>query len=332
MQRKLAKLFANKLLLIEREAAYLKKIAEKAERLLLQKEYDVVFSPGSLPITYLKSNKPIVFFTDATYDCLMGLYPQGQQLSKRSIVQGNQAEGRAIKNADLIFYTSEWARKSAIKTYGGEAAKILQVPVGANMVHAKTEAEIKELINKRRKKKEKNFLFIGVDWHRKGARKAIETVAELNKKGLKAMIYLVGCRVPPNESLPGFVKHYPFISKASAEGLRVLNKLFEQADFFILPTIADCTPVVFAEAASYGLPVITTNVGGCPSMVVDGQTGFCIKEENFVQEATEKILELCGADDAYELLGINAYQRYKNELNWDVIGKKTMNAIQHLMA
>ncbi len=328
IRRKLAKLFANRLLLIERETSYLKKLAEKADRMLSQNEYDIIFSPGSLSITYLKSDKPIVFFTDATYECYMSLYLQNQKLSKRSIVQGNLAEGTAIKNASLIFYTSDWARQSAIKKYEGDGKKILHSTVGANMVHGKSDTEIEGLINERRQKKEKAFLFIGVDWHRKGARKAIETVARLNEKGIKSTLSLVGCKIPPDESLPAFVKHYPFISKATKEGRDFLNKLFEEADFFILPTTADCTPVVFSEAASYGIPVITTDVGGCKSMVIDNETGFCIKEEEFVAAATSKIMQLCENEKAYARIGLNAYKHYQKELNWDVIGEKTISAMR----
>lgn len=332
IRRKLAKLFANRLLLIERETSYLKKLAEKAGRMLSQNEYDIIFSPGSLSITYLKTDKPIVFFTDATYEGYRSLYLQNQKLSKKSIVQGNLAEGTAIKNASLIFYTSDWARQSAIKKYGGDGKKILHSTVGANMVHGKSDTEIEGLINKRWQKKEKTFLFIGVDWYRKGARKAIETVASLNEKGIKSTLLLVGCKIPPDENLPAFVKHYPFISKATKEGQDFLNKLFEETDFFILPTTADCTPVVFAEAASYGIPVITTDVGGCTSMVLDDETGFCIKEEKFVAEATSRIIELCGDEKAYERIGLNAYKHYQKELNWDVIGAKTISAMRQLIA
>ena len=332
IRRKLAKLFANRLLLIERETSYLKKLAEKAGRMLSQTEYDIVFSPGSLSITYLKSDKPIVFFTDATYEGYRSLYLQNQKLCKRSIVQGNLAEGRAIKNASLIFYTSDWARQSAIKKYGGDGKKILHATVGANLVHGKSDTEIEELINERRQKKEKTFLFIGVDWYRKGARKAIETVTSLKERGIQSTLLLVGCKIPPGESLPAFVKHYPFISKATKQGRDFLNKLFEETDFFILPTTADCTPVVFAEAASYGIPVITTDVGGCTSMVLDKETGFCIKEDQFVAEATRRIIELCGDEKAYGRMGLNAYKHYQKKLNWNVIGEKTISAMRPLIA
>jgi glycosyltransferase involved in cell wall biosynthesis len=331
VKRKLTKLFSNKLFLIEREPSYLKKIAAKARQKLSQTDYDIIFSPGSLSISYLKSDKPIVFYTDATFDCLMNLYLQGEQPSKRSVVQGNKAEAAAIKNASLVFYTSGWAIESAVKKYHADSNKVLQSTFGANMCGNKTEVEIRQMITMRKQKKEKHFLFIGVDWHRKGAGKAIDTVANLIENGMKATISLVGCNVPKDVALPEFVTYYPFISKADKNGLVLLNNLFEDACFFILPTIADCTPIVFSEAASYGVPVITTDVGGCKSVIVDNETGFCIKEENFIEEASKKIQELCNCENAYESMSLNAYNYYQKELNWDVITTRTLDAMKRLL-
>jgi glycosyltransferase involved in cell wall biosynthesis len=331
IKRKLIKVLANRLLLIERETSYLKKIAQKAKHELSCVNYDIIFCPGSLPATYLDSDKPIVIFTDATYDCLMRLYLPSQHLSTRSILKGNQAEAAAIQKASLLIYPSEWAIDSALKKYQADPQKVLQIGFGANISCQKPAIEIKKMITRRKLKQVKNFLFIGVDWHRKGAKKAIETIAHLNEKGLKATITLVGCKIPNGVHLPDFVVHYPFISKSDQTNMDQLNTLFENADFFILPTRADCSPIVFSEAASYALPVITTEVGGCTSVIIDNQTGFCIKEENFVEEASKTIIELCNSENAYETISLNAYNHYLKELNWDVIGEKLVKAMQRLV-
>ena len=110
-----------------------------------------------------------------------------------------------------------------------------------------------------------------------------------------------------------------------------LRQLFEQADFFLLPTKADCTPVVFSEAASYGLPVITTNVGGCQSVIMDGYTGFCCSVNNFVKEAVYKIIPLCYNRPGYQLFCERSFKHYKNELSWDVVGKKLTAAFEEVL-
>ena len=57
---------------------------------------------------------------------------------------------------------------------------------------------------------------------------------------------------------------------------RALRDLYEQADIFVLPTLADCFSLASLEAMATGLPVIASNVGGIPEIVADGRSGFTI--------------------------------------------------------
>lgn len=331
LKRKLNRIFFNKIVLIDREPAYLKTLARKANQLLLNKEYDLVFSPGTLPITYLQTNKPIVFMTDATYNDLMNLYMKGEPLSKQTIENGNKAEAIALQKASLAFFTSEWAMEGAITKYNVDKDKVKKSSFGPNLSNGFSEKQIRALIVERKQHDIKNLLFIGVEWHRKGAKKAIDTVEMLRAKGHQVTLTLVGCKIPDGKKLPSFVKYYPFISKETIEGRQLLDSLFQQASFFILPTEADCTPIVFSEAASYGLPVITTNTGGCPAVVLNTITGYCFHPENFKENAMAIIDELITDQQLYERVSLNAYNRFCNDLNWNVIGKQLCNSLKSLV-
>ena len=41
--------------------------AQQIEKQLTGKNFDLIFSPGTIPIAYLKTNVPIIFWTDATF-------------------------------------------------------------------------------------------------------------------------------------------------------------------------------------------------------------------------------------------------------------------------
>jgi glycosyltransferase involved in cell wall biosynthesis len=330
IKRRLIRLCWRKIQQPERSPAYLKKMAGKVTAQLAGRQYDLIFAAGSLPVSFLQSDKPIVFFTDATYDCMTRLYIDRKKLWRRSFVQGNKAEEKAIQKASLIFYTSEWAKKNAIAGYRAEPRKIRQLCFGPNLLCPASENDMKELVDRRKRRAKKSFLFIGVDWYRKGADLAIKTISELNEMGIPSVISIVGCPVPAGITLPDFVMHYPFIAK-DRDGMNMLRMLYQHANFFLLPTQADCTPVVFSEAASYGLPVITTNVGGCTSVVIDKVTGYCIDREKFVAEAAEKIASVCNDDELYEILSWGAFYHYKKELNWETIGKKAVSALEEVL-
>lgn len=47
-------------------------------------------------------------------------------------------------------------------------------------------------------------------------------------------------------------------------------------DIFVLPSYNECLPMVLIEAASYGLPIVSTRVGGIPDIVVDELNGYLV--------------------------------------------------------
>ncbi|RLJ03745.1 MAG: hypothetical protein DRP08_03090 [Candidatus Aenigmatarchaeota archaeon] len=55
-----------------------------------------------------------------------------------------------------------------------------------------------------------------------------------------------------------------------------LKQLFREADMFVLPSKSEGIPKVLLEAMAYGVPILTTNVGGIPDIIEDGVNGLLI--------------------------------------------------------
>jgi glycosyltransferase involved in cell wall biosynthesis len=316
---------------VDRDPGHLKRIAEIAKQKLAKEEYDLVLSPGSLAVSYLKVSKPIIFWTDATYDCLVDFYPDWKSLSKSTIHNGNKAEQIAINKASMIFYTSEWARQNAISVYRANPSKVKVIPSGSNMEGKLSEDEVEILSQTRLGTKKVNLLFVGVDWNRKGGDAAVETVEKLIANGIDASLTVIGCTLPSRYKTLPFIISFPFISKNTQEGVEKLTQQFERATFFLLPTKAECFAVVFAEASSFGLPVITTNVGGNTSAVLDGKTGYCLPLTDFPENAANKISQLLQSKEVYKQFSLNSYQHYRESINWNVIGKKAVAEMKTLI-
>jgi glycosyltransferase involved in cell wall biosynthesis len=262
---------------------------------------------------------------------MVNFYPAWKNLSKQSIINGNLAEQMAINKASLIFYTSEWAINSAKSRYGAVSKKLMQIPFGSNFEGHQTMADIETLISKRLSNKVVNLLFIGVEWDRKGGEHAVETVVELRKRGIKATLTIAGCYPPRKYQNIPYIEYYPFISKETENGINKLDMLYQKATFFVLPTKADCFPVVFSEACSYGLPIITSNVGGCLSAVIDDINGYCLDNSQFPVSAVEKIVLLLQSPEKYQKLSINSFEQFKTKLNWKVIGTKAVETMSNLI-
>ena len=53
------------------------------------------------------------------------------------------------------------------------------------------------------------------------------------------------------------------------------DRLLREADVFFLPSYNEGMPMSVLDAMGYGLPVVTTNVGGIPKIVHVGENGYC---------------------------------------------------------
>jgi glycosyltransferase involved in cell wall biosynthesis len=78
-------------------------------------------------------------------------------------------------------------------------------------------------------------------------------------------------------------------------GDRRLVEMLGRTAVFALPSEIDKSPYSVLEAMFAGLPIVSTDVGGIPEMVVDGETGFLVPpdDDEAIADAIEKLL----ADD-----------------------------------
>ncbi|MFL6548524.1 MAG: glycosyltransferase [Povalibacter sp.] len=69
------------------------------------------------------------------------------------------------------------------------------------------------------------------------------------------------------------------------------NAMLEASDVFVLPSYAEGVPMAMLESMAYGLPVITTAVGGIPDLVRDQAQGLIVQPGD-VQQITDALRTL----------------------------------------
>jgi glycosyltransferase involved in cell wall biosynthesis len=284
----------------------------------LRPEHDLVFAVGSIPISYLECEQPIVLWSDATFAQMVDFYPMYTNVSGETIRNGNAMEESALRRCRLLIYSSDWAAESAISDYGIDPARVAVVPLGSNMETELSRDEA-EVAIAARANRTCRLLFIGVEWERKGGDRAVEIARELNAAGLETELDVVGSW-PRGGRLPPFVNRLGFVDKGSPEGRRALRELLLAAHFLLLPARADCSPVVLNEAAAHALPALATGVVGIPTIVREDVNGKLFTRDASAAEYCASVLELFSDTQRYRRLALSSLVEYQQRLNWRVAG------------
>lgn len=96
------------------------------------------------------------------------------------------------------------------------------------------------------------------------------------------------------ENLEGLARSLSVHEKTTFLGVRSdLPGLLRESDAFLLPSLNEGFPRVAVEALAIGCPVVATNVGGTPEIVIDGHTGILVESKNSGQmaDALKRVIE-----------------------------------------
>lgn len=297
--------------------AYAKYFSRRLTRDLKKRPVDVLFvSASSQLVAYVKTDIPIVYMTDATFEQLQGYYTSFSNLAGYNRRQGIALDKKAFQKAAHCMLASEWCKESAITNYGISAGKISVVPLGANLDSYPVEKELSfEYAGTCR------LIFVGVEWERKGGDIALAAFRLLQQKGLNPVLHIIGCMPPHNISNEPNIINIPFLDKNKAEDFEQFYNIFRQTDFLILPTRAECAGLVFCEASAYGIPSITTDTGGVTTYVKNNVNGFTLPISAGGDEYAEVIEGLCKNTADMQRLKKSCRSQYEKVLNWETWGQ-----------
>ena len=129
------------------------------------------------------------------------------------------------------------------------------------------------------------LLFFGYIREYKGLKHLIRALPAIRKSCPKARLYVVGDFFENNKE-----EYLDLIKKTKTEdGITLVDgylpdnevePYFAAADLCVLPYESATQSGVIQISYSFGLPVIATNVGGLPEVVLDGKTGFVVSPKD----------------------------------------------------
>ena len=141
-----------------------------------------------------------------------------------------------------------------------------------------------------------HLLYMGQITKAKGVFDLVEMIAE-NKNFYRGKLILdIGGGMYDADKLSNFVFDNKMDDIVHLHGWltgKAKTKMFNFADAYILPSYVEGVPISILEAESYGLPILSTNVGGIPNVVDEGKNAFLFRpgDKQEMKIAIDKVME-----------------------------------------
>jgi glycosyltransferase involved in cell wall biosynthesis len=165
-------------------------------------------------------------------------------------------------------------------------------------------------------------LFVGTAELRKGIHYLALAAEKLAAKNIRCEFRVAG-NVSPQIARRTECKHLNFLGRVPRE--RIAEE-YQQADIFVLPSLAEGSAEVTYEALAAGLPVITTRAAG--SVARDGIEGRIVPERdsNTLADAIEQLVE----DRALRDRMATAARERARDYTWEKYGERLVKALHSM--
>lgn len=273
-------------------------------------ECDCLFFPTGGQISYyLKTDVPIIYHSDATVPLMIDYY--WYDIDKSFLRIAQRLDKFAARKSFINIRSSQWAIDSVINDYKCDKSKCFVLEFGANI-------DSKDITpNPSYERGRLNILFSGVDWKRKGGDIAVETVRLLRGKGMDVHLLIVGIKELPIQYKDiDYIEYYGFLNKNKPDDYKMYIQLYKQSHLFILPTKAECSAIVFSEAAAFGIPCYTFATGGTANYVINDYNGYAFPQGSSPQDFADKIYSDI-KDGKMKNYHDNALILCKEKLSWE---------------
>jgi glycosyltransferase involved in cell wall biosynthesis len=164
------------------------------------------------------------------------------------------------------------------------------------------------------------FLFIGVDWERKGGPAVLASFTRVRERHPAATLDLVGGH-PAAIDAEG-VRGHGRLSLGSAGERERLEALLGNATCMVLPSAFEAFGIAYVDAGAHGVPSIGTTIGGAADAV--GAGGVLVDPADPI--ALERaMLDLCDAGTARRLGALASTNA--GRLTWPKVAERVLAAL-----
>lgn len=137
----------------------------------------------------------------------------------------------------------------------------------------------------------------------------------------------------PNEidMVKNLISNYRLDKNVFLDKFRIdANALVQQSDLLLVASQAyESFGLVSVEAMANAIPVVATNVGGIPEVVLDGYGGYCFDPSD-VDGYANQIIRFLKSHDLRKTQGERGYERYRNLFSANQMAQQYCNIIYQI--
>ena len=139
--------------------------------------------------------------------------------------------------------------------------------------------------------------------------------------------YWAGDGVYKDQVLPTLEKYENFHWIGSLEYPNKVREFLTEIDVYALISGIDMSPLTLQEAQLMENPVVATNVGGIPELMIDGETGYLVEKDN-ADDLFEKLSKLIIDQEKAKEMGKEGEKFVTKNFNWDKICNDFLNHLK----
>jgi glycosyltransferase involved in cell wall biosynthesis len=213
-------------------------------------------------------------------------------------------------DVDLCLCPSEAVADDLVENWGVDRTATAIVPYGMNPSWLELEP----------KTRPGRILFVGTADLRKGIHYLAMAAEKLKSRGRNYEFRVAGNVTDQVRQQP-ICKHLHFLGRVARDRIQ---EEFQQADIFVLPSLAEGSAEVTYEALAAGVPLVVTKAAG--SVARDGIEGLIIpsRDPGALAEAIEQIVE----DRALRDRMAHAARKRARDFTWEKYGERLVEALR----
>lgn len=235
--------------------------------------------------------------------------------------------GYSAQKAKRVITISEASKNDIIKEYNLPGDRVVVTYPGIKMQNAKVKSQKSDL--KRHGIKDEYILFVGTLQPRKNLIRLIEAHSILVSQypnislvivGKKGWLYEDILTAPKKFGIESTVKFLDFVPDEN------LSVLYQNARFFILPSLYEGFGLPILEAMANGCPVITSNVSSLPEA---GGNAALYVDPNDVNDIADKMKKLLHDENLRQELIKKGFEHVK-KFSWEKTARDTLKVLEEV--